>query len=101
MASVGALGDLTRRRGRRCSRRPYWAISRRRWLAVPILVGSKEDGLVPPLAKEVGTAAVAAPGESAIRVAEARACAIVEIAEDDAAARRGGGDHRALAQITG
>src|SRR2546429_9840978 len=100
MASVGALGDLTRRRGRRCSRRPYWAISRRRWLAVQILVGSPEDGLVPPLAKEVGTAAVAVTSESALRVADELAWSIVEIAEDVAAARRDVVDNLALVLIT-
>src|SRR2546423_13991366 len=44
-----------------------------------------EDGLVCPLAQEVGTAPVAVPGEAAVRMADELAGGIVEIAEDVAA----------------
>src|SRR5438094_1819404 len=101
MGSVGVLERLARRRGRRCSRRPYWAISRRRWLAAQLLVGPPEDGLVRPLAQEVGTPAVAMSSESAVRVAGQLACSVVEVTEHIATAGRYVVDDPPLVFVTG
>src|SRR3989442_3327997 len=60
-----------------------------RHLPLPGATGSPPEERLPrPLAKEVGTASVAMPGESAIRVADELAGSVVEVADDVAAPRR-------------